>query len=233
MPRGRPHKSSTPATKSASPRKRSSLPSSTPTRQSKRAKTTNLATPTKVTPKKSQHFQHDQEDEEDDDLSELESTDNKEESGYEDEGGSAVPSPSESEEETEDYSDSDDALPKKRADTKNQRKNVTTTPKAANGKELWRQGVKAGLGPGNQVVIKKPKAREAGDTPYTDDTIHPNTLLFLRDLKKNNDREWLKMNDPEFRQAERDFKSFAEALSTKISEADETVPELPFKDIVS
>lgn len=45
---------------------------------------------------------------------------------------------------------------------------------------------------GTQVIIKKPKARPAGKTPYKDETIHPNTLLFLADLKANNKREWLK-----------------------------------------
>lgn len=58
--------------------------------------------------------------------------------------------------------------------------------------ELWRPGVSTGLEAGTQVVIKKPKARDAGETPYTDDTIHPNTLLFLEDLAANNDRGWLK-----------------------------------------
>ena len=60
------------------------------------------------------------------------------------------------------------------------------------GSELWRAGVTTGLPPGTQVIIKKPKARTAGKTPYTDSTIHPNTLLFLGDLKANNDREWFK-----------------------------------------
>lgn len=46
--------------------------------------------------------------------------------------------------------------------------------------------------PGTQVIFKKPKARPAGKVPYTDETIHPNTLLFLADLKANNKREWLK-----------------------------------------
>ena len=58
--------------------------------------------------------------------------------------------------------------------------------------DLLRPGVKAGLGPGTEVVIKKPKARSAGKIPYRDETIHPNTLLFLEDLKANNDRQWLK-----------------------------------------
>ena len=58
--------------------------------------------------------------------------------------------------------------------------------------ELWRPGVPTGLKPGTQVVIKKPKARDAGKTPYTGSTIHPNTMLFLEDLATNNDRGWLK-----------------------------------------
>ncbi len=40
--------------------------------------------------------------------------------------------------------------------------------------------------------IPLPKAREAGDQPYEDSRIHPNTFLFLKDLKANNNREWLK-----------------------------------------
>jgi hypothetical protein len=56
--------------------------------------------------------------------------------------------------------------------------------------ELWKVGAK--LEPGTRVIIKKPKAREAGDTPYTDETIHPNTMHFLKDLRTHNDRQWLK-----------------------------------------
>lgn len=59
-------------------------------------------------------------------------------------------------------------------------------------KELWREGVRAGLGPGKEVFIELPEARDPGDIPYEDHTIHPNTLLFLKDLKVNNDRGWLK-----------------------------------------
>ena len=58
--------------------------------------------------------------------------------------------------------------------------------------ELLKEGVKTGLGPGKEVRIRLPKAREAGDIPYQGDRIHPNTLLFLKDLRDNNDREWLK-----------------------------------------
>lgn len=40
--------------------------------------------------------------------------------------------------------------------------------------------------------VPLPVARDAGDVEYRDETIHPNTFLFLADLKKNNQREWLK-----------------------------------------
>jgi len=64
--------------------------------------------------------------------------------------------------------------------------------KTGKGQELWREGVKTGLGPGTEVFIKKPKARDAGGIDYVDNTIHPNTMLFLADLKENNERQWLK-----------------------------------------
>ncbi|KAK6442096.1 hypothetical protein LTR95_001683 [Oleoguttula sp. CCFEE 5521] len=84
------------------------------------------------------------------------------------------------EESIDDYDSEEDAKPRRR-------------PTTAKGKELWREGVKAGLGPGKQLIMKRPKARPAGKVPYSDETIHPNTLLFLEELKANNDREWLKM----------------------------------------
>lgn len=58
--------------------------------------------------------------------------------------------------------------------------------------DLLRPGVKLGMGPGIQVVIKKPRARSPGGTQYKDETIHPNSMLFLQDLAANNDRQWLK-----------------------------------------
>jgi hypothetical protein len=69
-------------------------------------------------------------------------------------------------------------------------KSAAKHSKYADEKELWKPGAK--LEPGMQLIIKKPKARDAGDTPYADNTIHPNTMLFLKDLNSNNDRQWLK-----------------------------------------
>lgn len=40
------------------------------------------------------------------------------------------------------------------------------------------------------------------------------------------------MHNVDFRTSEKDFDSFAEALTEKIIEIDETIPELPIKDIV-
>lgn len=41
----------------------------------------------------------------------------------------------------------------------------------------------------NMVI---PQERNDGGVPYEDERIHTNTMDFLRDLKKNNKREWLK-----------------------------------------
>lgn len=47
----------------------------------------------------------------------------------------------------------------------------------------------------------------------------------------NNDRDWLRVHDPAFRQAEREFRDFVDVLQEKIAEVDEEVPVLPAKDI--
>lgn len=36
------------------------------------------------------------------------------------------------------------------------------------------------------------KLRETGEVPYEDERVHKNTMLFLKDLKANNKRPWLK-----------------------------------------
>ncbi|QIW94556.1 hypothetical protein AMS68_000074 [Peltaster fructicola] len=128
--------------------------------------------------------------------------------------------------EDEDEYDSDDDQPRSKKKATPKRSGPTPAT------DVWREGVSAGLGPGNQVIIKKPKARSAGKIPYEDDQLHPNTFLFLQELKQNNERQWLKMHDPDFRQAERDWFSFVEKLTERLTEIDETVPELPVKDVI-
>jgi hypothetical protein len=148
----------------------------TPTRQSKRAR---------ATARKS-YVEPDSDDDEqpvkkspapsnEDDLSEASDFD---------EAGDGEPS-SESEPEEAPSSD-EDVKPKKSAG----KKSLPLHSKKGKEEELWKSGAK--LAPGTQVIIKKPKARDAGDTPYNDETLHPNTMLFLKDLAKNNDRTWLK-----------------------------------------
>lgn len=112
-------------------------------------------------------------------------TDQNDESEFE----SAVSASEESAGEDDDY-DSDSDRPKQRK--RPTPKKSTSGTIATNGADVWREGVSAGLGPGKQVIIKKPKARSAGKIPYEDHTIHPNTFLFLADLKANNERQWLK-----------------------------------------
>jgi hypothetical protein len=107
----------------------------------------------------------------------------------------ASPSSEEDEDVESNFEDEDGEVshrPQKQAKKSSTQKGTGKKAYAAPTSELWRPGVKTGLGPGTQVVIQKPKARDAGSTPYTDERIHPNTMLFLKDLAANNDRQWLK-----------------------------------------
>jgi uncharacterized protein (TIGR02453 family) len=173
------------------------------------------------TPKKSVYFEHGSDEE---DLGDDASSTAYEE----DEGKESATSPEVSEEE---YDSSDDASSRKRKRAVPKRSSPIAR-KVAKGNELWREGVKSELAPGEEVFIALPKAREPGKTPYRDETIHPNTMLFLGDLKRNNERSWLKLHDKDFRQSEKDWKSFVDQMTEKLTEVDDTLPELPAKDIV-
>ncbi|KAJ4293964.1 hypothetical protein N0V88_005478 [Collariella sp. IMI 366227] len=85
--------------------------------------------------------------------------------------------------------------------------------------------------PPKVTFIPLPKLRDTGGIEYTDDRLHPNTLAFLKDLKANNKRSWLKSHDAEYRRALKDWESYVGALTETITAADPTVPELPFKDV--
>ena len=217
------------ASSNSTPLKRA-IESPIPSRQSKRIKSSPI-TSSKTTPKKSPYFEHP-----DSSDPESESDIEKEASGYEDEDESAslVSSPPESDVEEKSYEDaSENDAPRKRKKGRPAKSNGNSQVASAGkkGQELWRPGAKVDAAPGEAVFIKLPKAREAGKVPYTDSTIHPNTLLFLKDLRANNDREWLKMHDADYRQSKKDFDSFVECLTEKVIEKDETIPELPPKDL--
>lgn len=176
---------------------RSSSAVTTPQKPPAHATTISQSTKrSKVTPTKSKYFEkhHSGEDSE---LSDASSdAAGAEVSGYEDEDASLSESSSVSEIDDEEYASESSSRPKKKQKrgrpAQNRTNSSAVTTKAAKGQELWRQGIKTGLGPGTQVVIDRPKARLAGSTPYVDNAVHPNTMLFLTELAENNDREWLK-----------------------------------------
>ncbi|OAP56926.1 hypothetical protein AYL99_09038 [Fonsecaea erecta] len=243
-----PVRKSTPGAKAAHKRQLSQeTPSTTPgSRVSKRLKESveKGRGRGKATPTKSPYFQQPDSEDEDEDVDPTEDEDDVDESGYEDQSASETDHPTTEESNTEDDSASSSGA-------KNKRKRKPTTKAAGKrrggitggvqavanavlekGKELWRPGVKTGLGPGKQVFIEKPKPRGDGGIAYVNEKIHPNTMAFLKDLKENNDREWLKIHDVDYRASWKDWEGFVEALTEKITEIDETIPELPPKDLV-
>ncbi|KAH7161363.1 hypothetical protein EDB81DRAFT_343428 [Dactylonectria macrodidyma] len=86
--------------------------------------------------------------------------------------------------------------------------------------------------PPKVTFIPLPKLLDPGGIEYEDEKLHPNTLLFLKELKANNRRPWLKSHDAEYRRALKDWESFVMRTTETISEVDETIPELPAKDVI-
>jgi hypothetical protein len=110
-------------------------------------------------------------------------------------------------------------------------------------------------GPRKVTIIPLEKLRDTGGVPYEDHYVHKNTMLFLKDLKANNKRPWLKCeqtnshcpftsipllighslyaaHDGEYRRALKDWQSFVDATTQTLIEVDETIPELPAKDVI-
>lgn len=189
-------------------------------RASKRLRSSAENTPTngKTTPKKSKYFEGSDEDEEP-------SPDEASESGYEEVDASTTEVSEPPTEAEDEYDSEEDVKPKKVGRRSTGASKGVVSAVIEGGKALWREGVKAGLGPGRQVFIEKPKPRGDGGIKYLPDRIHSNTMAFLADLKKNNDREWLKMHDPDYRQSWNDWTTFVEALSEKIAEIVSTQEE--------
>ncbi|KAF1812695.1 hypothetical protein P152DRAFT_458506 [Eremomyces bilateralis CBS 781.70] len=156
------------------------------------------------------------------------SSEAKDEPGYEDDSAQSELS---DEPEDSDFSEEIEA-PSRNVRKGQSNKQPAAIKNARSKQDLGKSGAKTGLGPGTQVIMKKPKARDPGDTPYSNDIIHPNTMLFLRDLKQNNSRQWLKSNDPDYRTSWNDWLTYCESLTERIAEVDDTIPELPVKDLV-
>ena len=217
-PRGRPSSQSFTST----PKKRGAT-ASIPSRQSKRTKSAS-STPAKTsTGHESKYFESDI----DDKSASDEASDFREDA-------SADAQSSESEGDDDATDSSEDQSHGRRGGNRpsklRAKKVPTSLRKSKSGGELWREGVK--IDNEGEVFIELPKARGPGSTPYRDSTLHPNTMEFLKDLKANNDREWVKRHDPDFRQAQRDFASWVDNLSARLLEADDTLPELPSKDLI-
>jgi hypothetical protein len=146
--------------------------------------------PVKSTTKKSKYFEPESSEEsEKSESPSSESGGDESDSAYEDDKVSDVSSEHDSV--PDEPSDSEEDSKKSRPKAK-QVCSTVTDEELLKGKELWREGVRTGLGPGKEVFFPKPKARDPGNVPYQDEVLHPNTKLFLQDLAKNNDREWLK-----------------------------------------
>jgi len=202
MPPRKAAKASASAPRSSS--KRSAPSPKQPTRQSKRVK---------ATPKKSSYFESDSESkagapaspspggtEEYGAAGSMDDASSNSNDSNGDDGVSSINSEEEDYEEVKPTKKTQRGRPAAR-----KKKSTTTLPQRGKKKgvakvgeedadseeeELWKPG--ATLPSDTQIIIKKPKARDAGPTPYTDETIHPNTLLFLQDLAANNDRKWFK-----------------------------------------
>lgn len=46
--------------------------------------------------------------------------------------------------------------------------------------------------PAKVTITPLPKLRPEGEVDYEDSRVHENTMLFLKDLKKHNNRDWMK-----------------------------------------
>ncbi|KAG6825773.1 hypothetical protein H0H92_002478 [Tricholoma furcatifolium] len=120
--------------------------------------------------------------------------------------------------------------PKKPATAQSPRKRVKTkkTRKPKGGEEEDAPEVEDG----QEIVGVVVQAPTTGQVPPGQ--ISQNTLNFLKDLKKPecNDRQWFKLHEPVYRQAENEWKAFIEAFTEHLTEADPQVPPLPPKDVI-
>ncbi|KAJ4471485.1 hypothetical protein J3R30DRAFT_3407849 [Lentinula aciculospora] len=85
---------------------------------------------------------------------------------------------------------------------------------------------------GQEIVGEVIQAPKTGTVPPGQ--ISKNTFNFLQKLTDPdcNDREWFKLHEPVYRQAEKEFKAFVDAFTEVLTEIDTHVPPLPPKDVI-
>ncbi|KAG0032562.1 hypothetical protein BGZ81_010610 [Podila clonocystis] len=76
----------------------------------------------------------------------------------------------------------------------------------------------------SKLKIPRPKGGQAADA------IQPETLEFIRDLKENNDREYMLLNQERFLEAKADFMDFIRMVKEGLLEADPDVMDQEPKD---
>jgi len=62
--------------------------------------------------------------------------------------------------------------------------------------------------------------------------LQPQTLKFLKDLKKNNHKEWFDANRGRYETAKKDFESFIDAVISKLSKSDKWIKDLKPKECI-
>lgn len=80
-------------------------------------------------------------------------------------------------------------------------------------------------------IISKPIPNWVEKAKYKNDVVHENVFHFLRALKDNNEREWMKSHDPPYRQTKAHWEDFLRDFTNEVMEHDPTIPPLPPKDI--
>src|ERR1700749_2793501 len=62
--------------------------------------------------------------------------------------------------------------------------------------------------------------------------LQPSTLKFLKDLKKNNTREWFEKNRKAYEYAKEDFASLINSVIAQLGKKDKTIASLTAKECV-
>ncbi|CAA7263399.1 unnamed protein product [Cyclocybe aegerita] len=134
--------------------------------------------------------------------------------------------------EDSDFEDDADEKKRKRKLTTRSSPNKSRSPKKRKTKDEDEDDYDDDLPEGTEVVGKVVLAPSTGRVPPGQ--ISQNTLDFLNDLKKPecNDRQWFKLHEPVYRQAEQEWKDFVEAFTDLLIEVDSQIPHLPPKDVI-